>query len=129
MSSVDRREKASERPNILFLLTDNQGWDMMGCAGNPIIHTPNMDRLASGGVRFVNAFVTTPICAASRASPVGQTSTTAVARIANSRPKNTSSAETSLYARIPTTKPITPWCIAMTAPLASARMQTINCSS
>jgi hypothetical protein len=63
-----RREKAPERPNILFLLTDNQGWDMMGCADNPIIHTPNMDKLANSGVRFTNAFVTTPICAASRAS-------------------------------------------------------------
>jgi arylsulfatase A-like enzyme len=63
-----RREKSPERPNILFLLTDNQGWNMMGCAGNSIIHTPNMDKLANGGVRFSHAFVTTPICAASRAS-------------------------------------------------------------
>ena len=56
------------RPNILFLLTDNQRDDLMGCAGNPVIQTPNMDRLAAGGARFTNAFVTTPICAASRAS-------------------------------------------------------------
>jgi arylsulfatase A-like enzyme len=40
----------------------------MGCAGNPIIHTPEMDALARDGVRFRNAFVTTSICAASRAS-------------------------------------------------------------
>ena len=70
---VDGRDPAKdgdapERPNILFLLTDNQGWNMMGCTGNPIIHTPNMDKLAGGGVRFTNAFVTTSICAASRAS-------------------------------------------------------------
>ena len=52
------------RPNILFLLTDNQRDDQMGCARNPIIQTPNMDRLAEGGTRFANAFVTTPICAA-----------------------------------------------------------------
>jgi arylsulfatase A-like enzyme len=57
-----------DRPNILFLLTDNQPWHALGCAGNAIIHTPNMDRLARDGVRFANAFVTTPICAASRAS-------------------------------------------------------------
>ncbi|MDC0936794.1 sulfatase [Pirellulales bacterium] len=57
-----------DRPNILFLLTDNQPWHALGCAPNPIIHTPNMDRLAREGVRFANAFVTTPICAASRAS-------------------------------------------------------------
>jgi len=58
----------SKRPNILFLLTDNQRWDHIGCAGNPILYTPNMDKLASEGTRFTNAFVTTPICAASRAS-------------------------------------------------------------
>ena len=41
-----------ERPNILFLLTDNQPWHAVGCAPNAIIYTPNMDRLAAGGVRF-----------------------------------------------------------------------------
>ena len=55
-------------PNILFLLTDNQRNDLLGCAGNPIIQTPNIDRLAANGVRFANAFCTSPICAASRAS-------------------------------------------------------------
>ncbi len=55
-------------PNILFLLTDDQRWDMLGAAGNPIIKTPNMDRLARQGVRFTNNFVTTSICAVSRAS-------------------------------------------------------------
>jgi arylsulfatase A-like enzyme len=57
-----------ERPNILFILTDDQRSDTMGCAGNPIIKTPNVDRLARDGIRFDRAFVTTPICAASRAS-------------------------------------------------------------
>jgi arylsulfatase A-like enzyme len=56
------------RPNILFILTDDQRFDTLGCAGNPIIKTPNADRLAREGVRFERAFVTTPICAASRAS-------------------------------------------------------------
>lgn len=60
--------KANEKPNILFVLTDDQRFDMLGCAANPIIKTPNLDRLAREGVRFENAFVTTPICAASRAS-------------------------------------------------------------
>jgi len=56
------------QPNIIFLLTDDHRADAMGCAGNPIIHTPNMDDLARNGVRFTNAFVTTSICASSRAS-------------------------------------------------------------
>jgi arylsulfatase A-like enzyme len=56
------------RPNFLFVLTDDQRFDALGCAGHPIIRTPNVDRLASEGIRFERAFVTTPICAASRAS-------------------------------------------------------------
>ncbi len=55
-------------PNILFLLTDNQRNDLLGCAGHPIVQTPNIDRLAASGLRFANAFCTSPICAASRAS-------------------------------------------------------------
>jgi len=58
------------RPNIIFILTDDQRWDAMGYAGNEIIQTPHMDRLAEDGIYFRNAFVTTPICAASRASIV-----------------------------------------------------------
>ncbi|AQT68089.1 Arylsulfatase [Anaerohalosphaera lusitana] len=57
-----------ERPNIIFLLTDDQRNDTLGCAGHPIVQTPNIDSLASEGVRFENCFVTTSICAASRAS-------------------------------------------------------------
>lgn len=53
---------------MIFILTDDQRWDALGYAGNAIIQTPEMDRLASEGVYFQNAFVTTPICAASRAS-------------------------------------------------------------
>lgn len=55
-------------PNIIFLLTDDQRWDAMGCMGNPDIHTPEMDQLAGEGVKFSHAYVTTPICAVSRAS-------------------------------------------------------------
>jgi arylsulfatase A-like enzyme len=56
------------RPNILFFLADDQRADVLGCAGHPILRTPNIDQLARGGVRFANSFVTTAICAASRAS-------------------------------------------------------------
>jgi len=56
------------KPNILFILADDQRFDTLGCAGNPIIKTPNVDRLAREGVRFERSYVTTPICAASRAS-------------------------------------------------------------
>lgn len=69
---ISRRAKASsvksDRPNIIFVLTDDQRWDAMGCAGADWLKTPNMDRLAGEGVRFANAFVTTSLCSPSRAS-------------------------------------------------------------
>ena len=63
-----RCTQAPSRPNIIFLLTDDQRWDALGCMGNPIIMTPNVDALARDGVLFKNAYVTTPICCSSRAS-------------------------------------------------------------
>lgn len=56
------------RPNVLFLLSDDQASSTMGCAGHPWLETPGMDRLAREGVRFTNAFVTTSLCSPSRAS-------------------------------------------------------------
>ncbi|MCF6313261.1 MAG: sulfatase [Verrucomicrobiales bacterium] len=61
------KSASSSKPNILFIITDDQRFDMMGNV-TPYLVTPAMDRLAKEGVRFENAFVTTPICAASRAS-------------------------------------------------------------
>jgi arylsulfatase A-like enzyme len=58
----------NKRPNIIFILTDDQRWDALGVAGNPIVQTPEMNALAKAGTYFKNAFSTTPICAASRAS-------------------------------------------------------------
>jgi len=56
------------RPNLIFILTDDQRFDEMSCAGHPWLKTPNLDRLASEGVMFKNAFVTTSLCSPSRAS-------------------------------------------------------------
>jgi arylsulfatase A-like enzyme len=56
------------RPNVLFIITDDQRWDCMSCAGHPILKTPHLDRLAQEGARFTNAFVTTSLCSPSRAS-------------------------------------------------------------
>jgi len=66
LAAGDKAE--SKRPNILFLLVDDQRNDTLSCAGHPIIRTPVVDSLAAEGVRFSNTFVTTSICAASRAS-------------------------------------------------------------
>lgn len=59
------------KPNILILISDDQRWDQLSCADNPLIpelKTPNIDALAQQGVYYRNAFITTPICAVSRAS-------------------------------------------------------------
>jgi len=56
------------RPNIVFILADDQGCWALGCAGNPEIRTPNLDRLAADGIRFENFFCTSPVCSPSRAS-------------------------------------------------------------
>ncbi len=59
---------AVDRPNIIFFLSDDHRWDRLGCAGHSFLKTPTLDRLAREGVRFSNMFVTTSICAASRAT-------------------------------------------------------------
>lgn len=62
------RSASLQRPNILLLYTDQQRWDALGAAGNPDIHTPNLDQLASEGTRFSHCFVQSPVCMPSRAS-------------------------------------------------------------
>ncbi|TWU02210.1 sulfatase-like hydrolase/transferase [Stieleria varia] len=68
---------ADTRPNIVFVLVDDQRNTSLGCAGHPQIKTPAIDELARQGIRFENAFVQTPICMASRANLfTGLTTTT-----------------------------------------------------
>lgn len=57
----------AEKKNILLIITDNQNWFDLGCYGNKVVKTPNMDRLAAEGVRFRQAFATVASCSASRA--------------------------------------------------------------
>lgn len=60
--------RAEEKPNIVFLFADDQTASSLGCYGNPIVKSPNIDRLARDGVRFQNAFVSHSICWVSRTS-------------------------------------------------------------
>lgn len=57
-----------ERPNIIFLLADDMRFDALGCTGNKVALTQNLDDLAAQGSNFKNSYVTTAICAISRAS-------------------------------------------------------------
>ncbi len=63
-----QKKSISEKPNIIFILTDDQRFDAIGYAGNKFVQTPEMDDLANKGTYFNTAIVTTPICAASRTS-------------------------------------------------------------
>lgn len=56
------------QPNILFVLVDDMRWDEYGKAGHAYIKTPNIDRVAAGGITFLNAFCATPLCSPSRAN-------------------------------------------------------------
>ncbi|MFZ2658116.1 MAG: sulfatase-like hydrolase/transferase [Victivallales bacterium] len=55
-----------KRPNILFITTDQQRKDSIGCYGNHVVQTPNIDRLAAEGTRFERAYCESPICIPSR---------------------------------------------------------------
>lgn len=60
-------EELAARPNIIVIMTDDQGWGDTGYNGDPEVRTPNIDRLAASGVRFDNGYVTAPQCVPSRA--------------------------------------------------------------
>ena len=55
-------------PNVVFILADDFGWSDLGCYGSTFHRTPNLDRLASQGVRFTNAYAACPVCSPTRAS-------------------------------------------------------------
>ncbi|CAN5660943.1 sulfatase [soil metagenome] len=58
-----------KRPiNLLFIITDQQRWDALGCMGNKILKTPNLDKLAAQGARFTNFYTACPVCAPARTS-------------------------------------------------------------
>lgn len=56
------------KPNILFILSDDQGAWAMRCAGTPELYTPNLDRIAESGIRFDDFFCVSPVCSPARAS-------------------------------------------------------------
>jgi len=60
--------KASERPNVILILSDDHNYNALGCSGNDAIRTPNLDRLAAEGVYFDRCFTPNPICSPARAA-------------------------------------------------------------
>ena len=68
LTSPHKSEPRLKKPNIIYLLTDDHRFNALGVMGNSIIKTPNLDKLAGGGVLFKQAYVTTSICCVSRAT-------------------------------------------------------------
>jgi len=66
LAAHDALAAPDERPNILFIITDQQSATMMSCTGNPYLKTPAMDRLAASGVRFERAYASNPVCLPAR---------------------------------------------------------------
>jgi len=58
----------ARRPNFVFIVSDDHRADVYGAAGNELVQTPNLDRLAANGVRFTRAYCNSPVCACSRQS-------------------------------------------------------------
>ncbi len=65
--AAEEAAKQPQRPNILFLMTDQHRFDCLGCMGNHVIRTPNLDRIAREGIRFTSAYSSTPSCTPARA--------------------------------------------------------------
>ncbi|MFW6309402.1 MAG: sulfatase-like hydrolase/transferase [bacterium] len=57
----------NKKPNVIFIFSDQQRWDTMGCYGQELDVTPNLDRMAKEGVLFENAFTCQPVCGPARA--------------------------------------------------------------
>lgn len=68
LSNNAKGQKTSTKPNIIFILADDMGYFELGCYGGKVIETPNLDRLASKGIKFTNHYSGSNICAPSRGS-------------------------------------------------------------
>lgn len=68
MNAPAAESSKASRPNIVVIMTDDQRWDSLGCSGDQVVKTPNIDALAKEGTRFENAFTVAPLCGPSRTS-------------------------------------------------------------
>jgi choline-sulfatase len=66
LSATPQQGSGSDKPNVLIIMTDQHRSDLMTCAGRDLVPTPNIDLIASRGVRFTNAYCPYPVCVASR---------------------------------------------------------------
>ncbi len=67
-ANISQKSSAESKPNVLFILADDLGINALNCYGNPVIESPNIDKLYSEGIHFTNGYSNDPTCAPSRAS-------------------------------------------------------------
>jgi len=68
LSIVGGQARAGMKPNIVVIMADDLGWRDLACYGSHVFQTPNLDRLAAGGIRFTNAYSASSVCSPTRAS-------------------------------------------------------------
>lgn len=68
MAAGGKKKSEVKRPNIIYIMCDDMGYGDLGCYGQPYIHTPNIDRMASEGMLFTQAYAGSPVSAPSRAA-------------------------------------------------------------
>lgn len=65
---INAQAKVNQKPNVVIIFTDDQGYQDLGCYGSPKIKTPNLDKMAQDGIRFTDFYVGSSVCSASRAA-------------------------------------------------------------
>lgn len=61
--------QARQKPNVVIIFTDDQGYQDLGCYGSPLIQTPSIDRMAKEGMKLTDFYVSASVSSASRAGP------------------------------------------------------------
>lgn len=64
--SADKRENRSTKPNVIYILADNLGFNELGCYGQTKVKTPNIDLIAAEGIKFTDHYSGSAVCAPSR---------------------------------------------------------------
>lgn len=97
LQTVYAQKASASHPNVIYILADDLGYSELGCYGNTFNETPNIDRLASQGIKFTNFYVAAPVCSPSRAALITGQYPGRVGIIDYLRPKDATHLDTAQY--------------------------------